>query len=123
MAFAKMPKFVKLQRDSGLKLSYNNKLNTKTTVEMAGILCEFIISRIRDYCSESNCFSLIGDASEARKTGKSKELVFVKMLVNGYQGFVPVNFFIKCQRLRDFGGSSAKGMFEAMMGAVECYLP
>ena len=34
-----------------------------------------------------------------------------------------VNFLIKCQRLRDFGGGSAKGTFEAMMSAVECYLP
>ena len=45
------------------------------------------------------------------------------MLMNGYQGFVPVNFLMKCQRLRDFGVGSAKGTFEAMMGAVECYLP
>ena len=45
------------------------------------------------------------------------------MLVNGFQGFVPINFLMKCQRLKDTGGGSAKGMFEAMMVAVECYLP
>ena len=44
MAFTKMSKFVKLQKDSGLKLSYNDKLNTKTAVEMAGILCKVIKS-------------------------------------------------------------------------------
>ena len=43
---AKMPKLVKLQKDSGLKLSYNDKLNTKTALEMAEILCEVIISRV-----------------------------------------------------------------------------
>ena len=56
----------------------------KTAVEMMGILCQVIISSIRDYCSKTNFFSLTRDANEARKTGESKELVFVKMLVNRY---------------------------------------
>ena len=58
MAFTKMSKFVKLQKDSGLKLSYNDKLNTKTAVEMGGILCKVIISWVQDYCSMSNFFSV-----------------------------------------------------------------
>ena len=37
MAFTKMPRLLKLQKDSGLKLSYNDKLNTKAAVEMAEI--------------------------------------------------------------------------------------
>ena len=127
LAFTKIPKLIKLQKDSGLKLSYNDKLNMKTAVEMKVILFEVILSRVWDYCSKSNFFSLSGDASEARETGKSKELVFLKILVNGYQGFVPVNFLMKCQRLRHFGGGegggSAIGMLEAMLGMVECYLP
>ena len=43
---AKMPKLVKLQKDSGLKLSYNDKLNTKTALEITEILCKVIISRV-----------------------------------------------------------------------------
>ena len=38
MAFTKVPRLAKLQKDSGLKLSYNEKLNTKAAVEMAEIL-------------------------------------------------------------------------------------
>ena len=67
MAFTKMPRLVKLQKDSGLKLSYNDKLNTKAAVEMAEILCDVIMSKVRDFCSKSNFFTLTADASEARK--------------------------------------------------------
>ena len=45
------------------------------------------------------------------------------MLVNGYQGFFPVNVLMKGQNLSNFLGGSAKGSFEAMVDAVECYLP
>ena len=66
---------------------------------MAEILCNIIMSKVQDFCSKSNFFTLTADANEATKTGEEKELVFVKMLANGHQGFVPVNFLMKCQRL------------------------
>ena len=46
LAFTKIPKLIKLQKDSGLKLSYNDKLNMKTAVEMKVILFEVILSRV-----------------------------------------------------------------------------
>ena len=82
MDFTKMPKLVKLQKDSHLKLSYNDKLNTKTPVKMAGILCKLIM--------------LTGDASEARKTGESKELVFVKMLEKALSRLARVSRLCPC---------------------------
>ena len=74
MAFTKMSRLVKLQKDSGLKLSYNDKLNTTAAVEMAEILCDVIMSKVRDFCSNSYLFTLTADASVARKTGEEKTL-------------------------------------------------
>ena len=109
ISFTKMPKLVKLQKDSRLKLSYNDKLNTKTPVEMAGILCKVIM--------------LTADASEARKTGESKELVFVKMLENGYQGFVPINFLMTFQRPRfPTGVENKQGLFKNSIGSLSQYI-
>ena len=109
ISFKKMPKLVKLQKDSRLKLSYNDKLNTKTPVEMAGILCKVIM--------------LTADASGARKTGESKELVFVKMLENGYQGFVPINFLMKFQRPRfPTGVENKQGLFKNSIGSLSQYI-
>lgn len=37
-------------------------------------------------------------------------------------GFIPVNFLFKCERLKDFASRLAKAIFNAMIGAVECYM-
>ena len=59
--------------------------------------------------------SMSGDGSEARKTSSEKELVYAKVLVNGFKGYIPCTFLLKCQTLKNFGGANAEGTFKAML--------
>lgn len=51
--------------------------------------------------------------SEARKTREEKELVYSKVVIRGK----PVEFFLKCQRMSDFGGVTAAGTKKAFDSA------
>lgn len=123
LPFTKLESLVELQKKSGAKISSSDKLNSHTATEMATILCEVMTSDIKTICQEGKFASLTGDGSEARKTSEAKELVFLKLLAKGWNGYVPVTFLLKCQRLKDFGGASADGTFRAMVDALESYFP
>ena len=123
LAFTKFEPLVKLQMKSGIRVSSYDKLNSATATEMATILCEIISQEITKYCTTGCFMSVSGDASEARKTAEAKELVFVKLLAKGDNGFLPVSFLLKCQRLKDFGGGSGEGTFKAKVDALNTYLP
>ena len=77
IAFTKMAKRIKLPKNSGLNLCFNDKLNAKTAEEIVETLREFETIVVRVIL-----LLLTGDVSEVRKVGESKDLVFAKMLVN-----------------------------------------
>ena len=72
------------------------------------------ISKILQYC---NFFSLQQDGTEARKTKEEKELVYAKVVIRGK----PVELFLKCQRMNDFGGVDAISLKKACDNAFETF--
>ena len=54
------------------------------------------------------------DGSEARKTREEKELVYVKVVIDGR----PTCLFLASQRMRDFGGKSADALNDAIVSAL-----
>ena len=73
---------------------------------------------MKKFIGNSKFISLSGDASEARKISSEKEVVFCKVLVKGFKGYIPCTFLLKCQSLKDFGSADAKGTFKAMLDAI-----
>ena len=77
-----------------------NKTNDKACTELAEVHSEVVKNKVLQFISEH--------ASKARKTSKEKELVFLKILADGFKGVIPNKFALKCQRMKDFGGGTLK---------------
>ena len=122
LAFTKLKGLMELQMRNGIPFGTVDKVNNKSCREMVDIISEVIMDIMKGYFEKGNFLSMSGDASEARKTAEEKELVFGKLLVNGHNGFVPCTFLLKCQSLKEFGGGTAEGTFQAMHNAVTHYV-
>ena len=120
LAFTKLEPLRKTVKAMGMKLGSSDKLNRFACVEMIDILAEVVTDISKQLIQKSHFISLASDASEARKTSEEKELIFSKVLIRGYKGFVPCTF--KCQSLKRFGGGTAEGTFEAMKDAALQYV-
>lgn len=90
---------------------------------MEGVLCNVISSEIKNCCNQSKFLLLFNDASEARVTSEANKLVFLKVLVKHWKGYMSVTFLLKCLPLKDFGGTSADGTFNAIINVLEMYFP
>ena len=53
------------------------------------------------------------DGSQARKTGTEKELIYTKVVINGY----PTELLLQCQHMADFGGENADAVKNAFDSA------
>ena len=89
--------------------------------EFIDVLLEVVQNFMKKFIGNSKFISLTGDGSEARKTSSEKKLVFCKVLVKGFKGYIPCTFLLKCQSLKDFGGADAKGTFKAMLDVIMTY--
>jgi hypothetical protein len=81
--------------------------------EIAGVIREDVTSIL----NESNFYSGLCDGSEARKTKEEKELVYVKVLIEGR----PTYLLLKCNRMRDYGGNDAAAIKKSFLAAFEAY--
>ena len=99
----------------------SDKWNDRACTKVVDILAE-VIRDMRSYFQDGHFLSLSGDASEARKTSEEKELVFGKILLNMKNGFTPCMFLLKCQSLKDFGGGTANGTYQAMQDGICQYI-
>ena len=122
LAFNKLKGLMDLQMRNGVRFGTTDKINNFACVEMVDIICEVIVDMMKGFFKNANFVSLTGDASEARKTSEEKELVYGKLLVEGFKGYVPCTFLLRCQSLKKFGGGTASGTFEAMKDAVLLYV-
>ena len=64
---------------------------TTSTVQLLKkwlLLYEVITSIVIGYCNMSRFTSLSGNGREARKNVEAKELVFLKLLVKGFSGYI-----------------------------------
>ena len=98
-----------------------NKINDKACPELAEIIFEVVKDKVSCFINQSQFSAITGDASKARKMGKEKELVFLKILADGFKGVLPITFLLKCQRLIDFRGGTSEGTLIAMNDAYHTY--
>ena len=67
--------------------------------------------------AKTNFISGLCDRSEARKTKEEKELVYVKLVKDG----TPVCLYLKCNRMKDYGGTDAKAIQKSFLSAFDAY--
>ena len=123
LAFIKLKPMVELQIANGLSIMSTNKINDKACAKLAEIISEIVRDKGSNFINQSRFSKISGDASEARKTSKEKELVFLKILADGFKGVLPVTFQLNCQRLKDFGGGTSKRTLNAIIDAYHTYSP
>lgn len=68
---------------------------------------------IKSILSSVNFFSGEMNGSEASKTKEEKELIYGKFVIRGR----PIDIFLKCQRMTDFGGVDAESTKKAFCNA------
>ena len=84
---------------------------------MIDFLAEVISEVMNDYLEKARFVSVTGDASQAWKTGKEKELIYGKILVRGDVELSPYIFLLASQVLKDFGGVNADVTKKAFIAA------
>ena len=117
LAFRKLPGFIHHVEKQGVKFGSDDKITRKTCTEMIDIIAEVLLQTHRDSFVKAKCVSLTSDGSDAWKTGEGKQLVYGKVLLKRYQGFVLGNFFLACRSLKASGGPTADHTKEAMLQA------
>ena len=122
MAFQKLKPIMELQMKNGVKFGSTDKCDAKACAEFIDVLLEVVQNFMKKFIGNSKFIPLSGDASEARKTSSEKELVFCKILVKGFKGYIPCTFLLKCHSLKDFGGADAKRTFKAILDAIMTYI-
>ena len=87
-----------MQRQNDVKVDSTHKLNKTVWVEVVVILVEVINEMMKDYLEKARFVSVSGDGSQSWKTGREKELIYLKrkFLVRGDVGFSPCTFLLAC---------------------------
>ena len=93
----------------------------KCLISLVDVISEVVRKIIKEYLEKSKFMPLSYHASEARKTSEEKELVYAKILIKCSEGVFPCSFLLKCQALKDFGGTAA-GTYTAVKDAILSYL-
>ena len=52
---------------------------------------------------------------------EEKELVFLKILADGFKGVLPITFLLKCQTLNNFGSGTSEGTLNTMIDTYHTY--
>lgn len=111
-SFADFPFAIKMQKRNGLEF-LPGKDDEHSCSIFVHFLAEALRSDIKSILLLSNFFAGEMDGSEARKTKDEKELVYCKVVIRGQ----PVELFLKCQKMADFGGVDAACTKQAFDGA------
>lgn len=105
---------IKLQKRNGVTF-----MPGKDDAYSCAIFVQYLADAMRDdiqsILKSANFFSGEMDGSEARKTQEEKELIYTNVVIRGR----PVELFLKCQRMTDFGGVDAKGTKAAFDAAFQ----
>lgn len=117
LACRKLPAITHHIEKQGVKFGSDDKITKKTCTEMVDIIAELLLQTLHDISAKGKYVSLTGDGSEAWKTGEEKELVYGKVLLKGYQIFLPGTFFLACRSLKAQGGPTGDGTKEVMLHA------
>ena len=89
------------------------KDNSERCREFFLFLAQAMKEDVKVMLKRANFFSGLSDGSQARKTGAEKELVYVKLVVNGS----PVELVLRCQHMADFFGEDAQAVKNAFDNA------
>ena len=117
LACRKLPAITHHVEKQGVKFGSDDKITRKTCTEMVDIIAELLLQTLHDISAKGKYVSQTGDGSEAWKTGEEKELVYGKVLLKGYQIFLPGTFFLACRSLKAHDGPTGDGTKEVMLHA------
>jgi len=96
--FADFPFSIKLRKRNGLHF-LPGKDDENLCSTFLHFLAKALRSDIKAILSLTNFFAGEMDGSEARKTKDEKELIYCKVVIRGQ----PVELFLRCQKMIDFG--------------------
>ena len=116
ISFSKFSSLVDLQKKNGVKF-LDGKANRKSCAVMIDFLASVVKEDLQDLLGTSNFLSALCDGSEAKKTKLEKELVYAKVVKNG----IPICIFLKCQHMKDFGGTDAVSLKTAFLDAFTSF--
>ena len=105
----KLPAITHHVEKQGVKCRSDDKTTRKNYAEMVDIIAEVLLQTLHHFSAKAKYASLADDGSEAWKTGEEKELIYGKVLLKGYQIFLPGAFFLACQSLKAYGEPTADG--------------
>lgn len=109
---------IDLQKKNGVQfVSKGAKSNDKSCREFIQYLASAMREDMKAMLKCANLFSCEMDGTEARKTRDEKELIYVKLVVNGQ----PIELFLKCQKMSKFGGVDALCLKNAIDDAFANY--
>ena len=96
---------VKCLRDNKIKM-ISGRDDHRAFEEYVPHLAKSIRDKLAVILSSSKAFGILTGGSEARKTGKGKELIFVHVI----RGGIPVYFCLALQDCNEFGGTDADNL-------------
>lgn len=100
--YSDFPELISLQRQNGVSF-LNGKDSEITCREFISYISDAMRLDIKRILTLCNFFTGEQDGSQPQKTGSTKELIFVKIVINGAM----VEIMLKCQHMNDYGEDAA----------------
>ena len=116
LPYTKFEGLIQLQKINGVKI-LDGKATTHACKAFISYLAEIVRTDVKDLLKSANFISGMCDGSEARKTKEEKELIYVKVIVDGK----PMCLFLRCQSMKTFGGTDASSVKKAFLDAFAEY--
>ena len=93
---------IDLQKSNGLKF-LQGKTHRKTCAELIECLADVVRSDLKGILHNANFYSSLFDGSQPKKTYSEKELLYVKVLIQGKA----VDLLCKCIHMDDYGSDAS----------------
>lgn len=94
LACRKLPAITHHVEKQGVKFGSDDKITRKTCTEMVDIIADLLLQTLHDISAKGKYVSL----------ERRKNWFYGKVLLKGYQIFLPGTFFLACRSLKAHGG-------------------
>ena len=111
LACRKLPAITHHVEKQGVKFGSDDKITRKTCTEMVDIIADLLLQTLHDISAKGKYVSLTGDGSE------TWSWFYGKVLLKGYQIFLPGTFFLACRSLKAHGRPTGDGTKVVMLHA------
>ena len=102
-----------MHKANGVKLIQGTDSSNKAR-EFVKVIADTVLSNITSYLSSVSAFSILSDGSQARKTGREKELVLVRLIKDGIPTNFTTNFTVALVDMDAYGDANARNLKRAI---------